>query len=45
MGKKDDSTYGGPGTSEEVVEDGDLVTEEHQSVDQVRPDETGTTSD
>jgi hypothetical protein len=38
-------THGGPGTSEKVVEDSDLMTEEHQSVDQVRTDETSTTSD
>ena len=36
------ATHGGPGTGEEVVEDGDLVSEQHQSVDQVRTDETGT---
>jgi hypothetical protein len=35
----------GPGTGEEVVQDGDLVTEEHETVDKVRPDETGTTGD
>ena len=33
---------GGSGTGEEVVQDGDFVTEEHQSVDQVGTDETGT---
>lgn len=33
---------GGSGTGEEVVQNGDFVTEEHQSVDQVGTDETGT---
>lgn len=39
------NTYSGSGTGEEVVKDGDLVTEEHQSVDQVGTDETSTTGD
>lgn len=39
------STHGSPGTSEEVIEDSNLVTEKHQSINQVRSDETGTTSD
>jgi hypothetical protein len=36
-------THSGPGTSEEVVKDSDLVTEQHQSVNQVRTNETSTT--
>ena len=39
------ATYGGPGTSEEVVKDSNLVTEQHQSIDQVRSNETSSTSD
>jgi hypothetical protein len=39
------TTHGSPGTGEEVVEDGDLVTEEHETIDQVRSDESSTTSD
>jgi len=38
-------TYGGPGTSEEVVENSNLMTEQHQSIDQVRSNETSSTSD
>lgn len=37
--------YGGPGTSEEVVKNSNLVTEQHQSIDQVRSNETSSTSD
>ena len=39
------ATHGGPGSSKEVVQDGDFVTEQHQSVDQVGTDETGSSSD
>jgi hypothetical protein len=39
------STHGGPGTSEEVIKDSNLMTEKHQSINQVRSHETGTTSD
>jgi hypothetical protein len=42
VGVTDPVGNGGSGTGEEVVQDGDFVTEEHQSVDQVRTDETGT---
>jgi hypothetical protein len=38
-------TYGGPGTSEEVVKNSDLMTEQHQSINQVRSNETSSTSD
>ena len=38
-------TDGRFGASEEVVEDGDLMAEEHKAVDQVRADETGATGD
>ena len=38
-------TDGRFGASKEVVEDGDLMAEEHKAVDQVRADETGTTGD
>ena len=37
------TTHGGPGSGEEVVDDGDLVSEEHQSVDQVRSNESSST--
>ena len=43
MSPKDRATYSGPGTGEKVVENGDLVTEEHESVNEMRAHETGTT--
>ena len=39
------NTHGGPGSSEEVIKDSNLMTEKHQSINQVRSNETGTTSD
>lgn len=36
---------GSPATGKEVVKDGDLVTQKHESVDQVGTNETGTTGD
>ena len=39
------TTHGSPGSSEKVVQDGNFVTEQHQSVDQMRTDETGSSRD
>ena len=38
-------TYCGPGTSEKVVEHSHFMSEEHQAVNQVRPDKTSATGD
>ena len=45
VGVADPVTDGRFGASEEVVEYGDLMAEEHEAVDQVRADETGATGD
>jgi hypothetical protein len=45
VGVTDPVGNGGSGTGEEVVQNGNFVTEEHQSVDQVGTDETSTTGD
>jgi hypothetical protein len=44
VGVTDPVRNGGPRTGEEVIENGNFVTEQHQSVDQVGADETSTTS-
>lgn len=41
----DPMTDGCFGSSEEIVEDSDFMTEEHQSVDEMGADETGTAGD
>lgn len=38
-------TDGGLGAGEEVVEDGNFVTKEHEPVDEMRSDEASTASD
>jgi len=37
----DPVTDGGLGTGEEIINDGDFMTQEHQTVDEVRSDKTG----
>jgi hypothetical protein len=41
----DPMTDGSLGTGEEVVEDGNVMAEEHKAIDEVRADETSTASD
>ena len=41
----DPMTDGGLRTGEEVIEDGNFVAEEHQTIDQVGADEASTTGD
>lgn len=45
VGVSDPVTDGGLGAGEEVVEDGDFVAQEHESVDQVGSDETSSAGD
>lgn len=45
IGMTDPMTDGRFGTGEEIIEDGDFVSEQHETVDEVRPDETGTACD
>jgi hypothetical protein len=45
IGMTDPMTDGRLGTGEEVVQYGDIVTEEHKTVDEMRPDEASTTGD
>jgi hypothetical protein len=45
VGMTDPVRDGSPRTGKKVVEDGDLVTKKHESVDEMRTDETGTTGD
>lgn len=40
VGVTDPMANSGLGAGEEIIDDGDLVTQEHQTVDEVRSDET-----
>lgn len=45
VGVTDPMRNGGSTAGKEVVKNGDFVSEEHESIDEMRTDETGTTGD